>query len=125
VKVLCGTDVLEIERMRKAVVRSPALVERIFCPLEISYADAHKDPIPYLAARFCAKEAVMKLLGSGIGVISFREVEVVRTPSRRPKVELSGRAAIVAEELGVTSIDLSISHSHSVAVATAVAMVQG
>ncbi len=124
VRVLCGTDIIELSRMGAVLERRPRLLERLFDPTETRYARAHADPTPYLAARFCAKEAVMKLLGRGIGSINFRDIVVVRESMQRPKIELTGSAARLAVELGLKDLDVSLSHSETMAMAMVVGIIE-
>jgi phosphopantetheine--protein transferase-like protein len=117
-----GTDLVEIERFRLAMRRRPRLDQRLFSDDERAYADRFRDTAPRLAARFAAKEAVMKALGVGLGAFKLRDVEVVRRRSGAPKVALHGKAAVLAEERGVTGWQLSLTHSDSMAMAVAVAL---
>ena len=116
-----GIDAVDIDRLRRALVRRPALAERLFTDAERAYAGRVSDPGPRLAARFAAKEAVVKALGVGIGAVSWRDVEVVRADSGAPGVSLAGRAAALAEGRGVERWHLSLSHTDSLAVAAVVA----
>jgi holo-[acyl-carrier protein] synthase len=117
-----GTDLVEIERFRLAVQRRARLPERLFSDDERSYAFRHRDPVPRLAARFAAKEAVMKALGVGLGAFKLRDVEVVRNRGGAPMVGLHGKAVVLAEERGVASWHLSLTHSESMAMAVAIAV---
>jgi holo-[acyl-carrier protein] synthase len=117
-----GTDLVEIERFRVAVERRARLPERLFSDDERAYAFRHRDPVPRLAARFAAKEAVMKALGVGLGAFKLRDVEVVRRRSGAPVVGLYGKAAVLADERGVSSWHLSLTHSESMAMAVAIAL---
>lgn len=117
-----GTDLVEIERFRLAMQRRASLPERLFSEDERAYAFRHRDPAPRLAARFGAKEAVMKALGVGLGAFKLRDVEVVRRPSGAPVVALYGKAAALAEERGVTDWHLSLTHTDLVAMAVAIAL---
>jgi holo-[acyl-carrier protein] synthase len=117
-----GTDLVEIERFRLAMQRRARLPERLFSDDERSYAFRHRDPVPRLAARFAAKEAVMKALGVGLGAFKLRDVEVVRKRGGAPMVGLHGKAAVLADERGVTSWHLSLTHSESMAMAVAIAV---
>ncbi len=115
--VRSGLDLLEVERLRAALERHPELRARIFTPAELAYCESKADPVVSLAARFAAKEAVGKLLGSG--VLTWLEIEV--TPER--SVRLRGRTAALAASLGVADIALSLTHTGSLAAASAVALV--
>ena len=116
-----GTDLVEIDRFRLAMARRARLPERLFSDDERAYAFRHHDPVPRLAVRFAAKEAVMKALGVGLGAFKLRDVEVVRRRGGAPAVGLYGKAVVLAEEHGVTSWHLSLTHSDSMAMAVAVA----
>jgi holo-[acyl-carrier protein] synthase len=111
-----GIDLLEIERLERALERRPRLAERLFSEAERAYAAGRARPTMHLAARFCAKEAVAKALG--LTAWSFRDVEVVATEGP-PEVRLSGSAARRAAELGV-SASISLTHTSSLAAAVAV-----
>jgi holo-[acyl-carrier protein] synthase len=116
-----GVDVVEIERFRTSLARTPSLRERLFTPSELEYAAAKADPVPSLAARFAAREAAMKAMGLGLGAFGFHDVSVARAPSGAPSLVVVGRAAELAHELGVLRWHLSVSHSDLVAVAYVVA----
>jgi holo-[acyl-carrier protein] synthase len=111
-----GIDLLEIDRLERALERRPALAERLFTDAELAYARGRGRPGQHLAARFCAKEAVAKALG--LTAWAFRDVEVVAGPGA-PEVRLSGAAAARAEELGVTAL-VSLTHTDTTAAAAAV-----
>jgi holo-[acyl-carrier protein] synthase len=112
-----GLDLLEIERLERALERRPRLAERLFTDGERAYAAARARPGQHLAARFCAKEAVAKALA--LEALSFRDVEVVGDggPAR---VRLHGAAARRAAELGV-EVQVSLTHTGAQAAAVAVA----
>src|SRR5918999_3529697 len=116
-----GTDLVEIERFRLAVQRRARLPERLFSDDERAYAFRHRDPVPRLAARFGAKEAVMKALGVGLGAFKLRDVEVARRKGGAPELVLRGKAAALAETRGVTGWHLSLTHTDSMAMAVAIA----
>lgn len=115
-----GTDVVDLERFRLALRRTPGMVARVFTEEERSYADRKRDPAERLAARFAVKEATMKALGVGLGAFRFHDVEVVRAPSGEPSLRLSGRAAVLAERRRITRWRVSISHSGLIALAVVV-----
>lgn len=107
-----GIDLLEIERLERALERHPRLAERVFTATELSYARARARPGRHLAARFAAKEAVVKALGtSGLGL---REIEIVA--GEPPRVRLEGRAAAAA---GGREVSVSLTHSRESAAAVA------
>ena len=114
-----GLDIAEIDRIEQALTRHGApILERLFTPAEVSYCESHKNRSERYAARFAAKEAAMKALGTGWGRgVRWRDIEVVREPSGRPTLRLEGAAREVAARLGVKRISVSISHSGNLAVA--------
>jgi holo-[acyl-carrier protein] synthase len=105
--------------------RRPTIVERVFTPGELAYAETANDPAPHLAARFAAKEAVLKALGVGMGAVGWRDMEVVRADGGAPSLSLTGRAAVLGHERGVTRWHVSLSHTDTVAVASVVAEAGG
>jgi ADP-dependent NAD(P)H-hydrate dehydratase / NAD(P)H-hydrate epimerase len=106
-----GFDLVEIGRFRAALRRHPRLLERLFTAAELEYCLAHADPVPYLAARFAAKESVGKSLGRG--VTSWPEIEIAAGPQRL--VRLRGRAAALAAESGVRCFVVSLTHTATTA----------
>ena len=113
-----GVDIIEISRIAATVDRwGDRFLGRIYTQGELDYCRGRS---PQLAARFAAKEAVMKALGTGLRGVGWRDIEVVRRRGRAPTVRLHGRAADVSERLAVTEIALSISHSREYAVASVV-----
>jgi holo-[acyl-carrier protein] synthase len=112
-----GIDLLEIDRLERALERTPRLAERLFTPGEREYAASRGRPGQHLAARFCAKEAVAKALG--VESWNFHEVEVIGTGGP-PRIKLSGTAAERAAELGV-QIEVSLTHTDHEAAAVAIA----
>lgn len=109
-----GIDLLEIDRLERALQRHPRLAERVFSEAERQYAEARARPARHLAARFAAKEAVVKALGLQ-GGFGFREIEVVA--GEPPRVRLSGAAAKAAKN---DRIELSLTHSRDYAAAVAI-----
>jgi holo-[acyl-carrier protein] synthase len=116
-----GVDVVEIERFRRSLARTPSMRERLFTPIELAYVAPQADPVPSLAARFAAREAVMKSLGLGLGAFGFHDVWVERAESGAPSLAFAGRAAELAAEAGVQRWHLSLTHSELVAVAYVIA----
>lgn len=110
-----GVDAVDVERFRQSLARTPGLATRLFTAGELAYVAGKRDPAPSLAARFAAKEAVMKALGVGLGAFGFHDVEVVRAPSGEPSLVLRGRAAELAGP--GRSLRLSLTHTALVAVA--------
>lgn len=116
-----GLDLVEVDRFRRAIAGHPRLEGRLFTPAEIAYCHERGKPILHFAARFAAKEAVGKLLGTG--VLCWREIEVVsEAAGAAPAVALSGKTAQRAGELGVAEIRVSLSHVDSLAGACVVAV---
>lgn len=117
-----GVDVVEVARVSRALEKHGERLEnRIFTAEERSACAGRVDRDLALAARFAAKEACLKALGTGwAGGVSFRQVEVQRDAAGRPSLLLHGRAAETAADLGVTATHLSLSHQPSVAVAVVV-----
>jgi len=117
-----GVDAVDLDRFRLVLGRRRHLAERVFTEGERADARASADPVPRLAARFAAKEAVMKALGVGLGAFALAEVEVVRDDrSGAPSLVLHGSAADRARSAGVARWHLSLSHSGLVALAMVVA----
>jgi len=112
-----GVDVVDIERFRRSLERTPSMRERLFTQVELDYVAPKADPMPSLAARFAAREAVMKALDLGLGAFGFHEAWVDVEPSGAPKLVLVGRARELAVDRGVTRWLLSISHDGPIAIA--------
>lgn len=119
-----GVDMIEVVRIERAMMRwGDAFVRRLYTPTEIARADrSAAGRGARLAARFAAKEAVMKALGIGWRRMSWREIEIVNDAQGRPGVQLHGAALRVAQEQGVASVLVTVSHTHDHAVANAVAL---
>jgi holo-[acyl-carrier protein] synthase len=118
-----GIDLIEVERIQAAIERHGArFLERIYTPGEL--AECGDSPTS-LAARFAAKEAVSKALGTGIGPINWCEVEVLHGPAREPLLRLHGEAARLAQERRLTAWSISLSHTRTHAIAMVVALGDG
>jgi holo-[acyl-carrier protein] synthase len=117
-----GVDLCEVPRIEAAIARyGSRFLERIFTAREIAYADRKANRFERYAARFAAKEAGMKALGTGWhGGIAWRDFEVVNLPSGRPTLNFHGRAAEVAAQLGVRHVTLSLTHTKEQALAMVV-----
>jgi len=123
VKLATGVDLVDIERFKGVIERhGDRFLQRVFTPQELDEVGAN---ITSLAGRFAAKEAVAKALGTGIGAVSWREVEILRGPQRQPLLRLHGEAARLAGELCLQHWALSLSHTHTHAVASVVATGDG
>src|SRR5438105_12704304 len=117
--VTVGTDLIEIERIRRALSRHERFRERCFTEAERAYCESRPNPAQSYAGRFAGKEAVGKALGFGVArAFAWREVEIAGRP--KPSVTLSGRVAAWAERAGAGAIDLSMTHSRELANAVAV-----
>jgi holo-[acyl-carrier protein] synthase len=118
-----GTDLIEIERIERSFARfGEAFLHRVYTPGEIAYCMRKRNAAESLAARFAAKEAGAKALGTGISRgVSWREFEVRRAPGQRPELHLSGRAQEIATHLGIRRVSLTLSHSRLLSIAFVVA----
>ena len=115
-----GADLIEIQRVRRALERYPSFRERCFTEAERAYCDSRPNPAQHYAARFAAKEAIGKSIGFGVArAFAWPEVEIAGRP--KPSVTLSGRMRAWAERVGADEIDVSMSHSRELATAVAVA----
>jgi holo-[acyl-carrier protein] synthase len=119
--VRIGTDLIEIERIRRALER-PGFRDRCFTAAEQEYCESKRNPAESYAARFCGKEAVGKALGCGVR-FTWKEIEIVGR--RKPGVTLSGKTLAYAERVKLRKLDVSMTHSHTMAGATAVAELEG
>lgn len=117
-----GTDIVEISRIRHMLERHGShFIERCFTQPEIDYAMKHRDSAVRYAGRWAAKEAVVKVLGTGfVQGITFHDVEIVSLHTGQPTVRLSGEAAGIAARLGIQNVLLTISHAREYATATAI-----
>lgn len=123
-----GLDLVDVDRVERALARTPGLVTRLFTPRERAYCESGRAPTARaqrFAARFAAKEAVMKALGVGLGGIGWRDVEVRRADDGRPSLWVTGRAAELATLLGVAHWSVSLTHTATVAGAVVVASGRG
>jgi holo-[acyl-carrier protein] synthase len=110
-----GVDILEIDRLRESILRhGERFLDRIFTQNEI-YETGKK--VESLAVRFAAKEAVSKALGTGIGKISWKDVEILRGDGNQPILRLLGKAEVIAKELGITTWSITLSHTSNLAIA--------
>jgi holo-[acyl-carrier protein] synthase len=114
-----GLDIAEIDRIEAAITRHGApFLERVYTAREVAYCESHKGKFERYAARFAAKEAAMKALGTGWRHgVRWRDIEVAREPSGKPSLNLAGVAREFAERMGVKNISLTITHSGNLALA--------
>lgn len=117
-----GVDMVSVDRMKTVIARTPAFVPKVFTDQERAYCDKTAKPHAHYAARFAAREAVLKALGCGFKGVRFSDVEVVRSDDGRPQVVLHNKAKQIADEQGIIAIHLSLSFSGDVAVANALAV---
>lgn len=118
-----GVDLAEVERVRRSVERfGGRFLERVFTEGERAYAGDGPRCHEHLAARFAAKEAVFKALGTGWAQgVGWTDIEVVREASGRPALVLHGKAREMAEALGVRNWHLSLTHTGTMAMASVIA----
>lgn len=116
-----GVDAVDVERFRSSLARTPTMRDRLFTAVELAYVAPKADPVPSLAARFAAREAVMKAMGVGLGAFGFHDVWVERAESGEPSLVVTGPAADLARARGISDWHLSITHTAIVAIAYVVA----
>lgn len=114
-----GLDIAEVDRIEAAITRHGApFLERLFTPSEVAYCERHKNRYERYAARFAAKEAAMKALGTGWRHgVRWRDIEVANEKGGKPALRLQGVAREIADRLGVRTVALSITHSGNLALA--------
>lgn len=113
-----GIDLVDVARLARALERTPRLVGRLFTPSECAYCDTARHPdqrAQRYGARFAAKEAVMKVLGVGLGGIDWQDVEVSRSDRGEPRLGVTGRAQALAAQRGGTRWLLSLTHTDATA----------
>ena len=117
-----GIDIAEVPRIAESIERfGQRFLRRIFTEGEIQYCDSKANRVERYAARFAAKEAAMKALGTGWSRgVRWRDIEVVRPPGGRPTIKLNGKAAEFAEKLNARNIALSLSHTPEQAIASVI-----
>ena len=119
-----GIDLVDCARLGRAIDRhGRRFLERVFTPAELAYCLGKKRQLEHLAGRFAAKEAVLKVLGTGWrNGISWTQIELRNAPSGRPGVRLTGRCRQIADQIGLGRIAVSISHTATHAIASAVGL---
>jgi holo-[acyl-carrier protein] synthase len=116
-----GVDIVEIDRIEQSLAKRPErFLQRLFTPLEQEYCLSKSSSSMYFAGRFAAKEAVLKVLGTGLRNIKWTEIEITKDDLGMPHVRLSGKAEALARRQEISKILVSISHSRNYAVAQAV-----
>jgi holo-[acyl-carrier protein] synthase len=121
VRISAGVDLVDVWRVSRLAAQ-PAGMSGVLTERELSYCGGRPRPAEHMAARFAAKEAVLKAFGTGLAEgIRWTDVEILNDPTGRPTVELHGRAAELAADHGLRVIDISLSHTAHLAIAHAVA----
>lgn len=115
-------DLVEIGRIERALDRSPGFAERVFTDYEHRYCLDSVNPAERFAARFAAKEAVLKVLGTGLGGTSFRSIEVRSLESGQPTITVGGSGAVLAEQFGIVGWMVTLTHSDLTAGAVVVGL---
>ena len=121
-----GIDLVDFERIEQMLERhEDRFLDRVFTSAEQAYANSNRDSTQTLAGRFAAKEAILKLMGTGWrGKIAWTDIEVLNNPSGQPEVTVRGEVEKIARRLGVKQISVSITHTANFAIASAVALVR-
>jgi len=121
-----GIDLVDCPRIEEMIKRhGERFIDRIFTAAEQAYAEANKDRIEKLAGRFAAKEAILKLMGTGWrGKIAWTDIEIINNSVGQPEVNLAGEVEKLADKLGIKHISVSITHTANFAIASAVALTQ-
>lgn len=119
-----GIDLVDVERIDRSLTEyADRFRDRVFTKLESDYCGDSRRPAPHFAARFAAKEAVLKAIGTGWrSGIAWTDIEVVNGPSGAPSIRLSGQANLIAQSLGITNWLISLSHTSTTAMASAIAV---
>ncbi|MBN1362279.1 MAG: holo-ACP synthase [Sedimentisphaerales bacterium] len=119
-----GIDLVDFPRIEAMIDRyGEHFLARVFTETEQAYARANRNPVEKYAGRFAAKEAILKLVGTGWrGKIAWTDIEVTNNPAGQPEVTLSGEVQRIAQSLGIDRISLSITHTANFAIASAVAV---
>lgn len=117
-----GIDIIEVERIRTSFEKfGERFVNRILHPAEIAYCLSHKNPAPFIAARFAAKEAISKAFGTGIGAaLGWHDMEVCRKESGEPYVVLHGKGKELLEKRNARVVHISLSHTQNYAAVVAI-----
>jgi holo-[acyl-carrier protein] synthase len=121
-----GIDLVDCPRIEQMIQRhGERFIKRVFTAAEQAYAQANKNDVEKLAGRFAAKEAILKLMGTGWrGKIAWTDIEIVNNAAGQPEVTLSGEVGKIADKLGINHVSVSITHTANFAIASAVALAQ-
>jgi holo-[acyl-carrier protein] synthase len=119
-----GIDLVDCPRIEQMIRRhGERFIKRVFTAAEQAYAEKNKNEIEKLAGRFAAKEAVLKLMGTGWrGKIAWTDIEIINNSAGQPEVTLAGEVRKIADRLGIEHISVSITHTANFAIASAVAL---
>ncbi len=119
-----GIDIVECARLDELIARhGQRFLDRIFTSAELDYCMNRRRQIEHLAGRFAAKEAILKVIGTGWrDEISWKDMEIINDSAGKPEINLKGKTAEIAQQLGIKKIILSISHTEKYAVASAIAI---
>ena len=116
-----GIDIIETERVAKKIAKEKGFREFVFSELEINYCESNKNKVEHYAARFAAKEALLKAIGTGFSVnYVLKEIEIMNDKMGRPSFSFKGETKINIEAKGILQIHLSMSHQKNIACATVV-----
>ena len=121
-----GIDLVDCPRIEQMIERhGERFIKRVFTATEQAYAEKNKNEVEKLAGRFAAKEAVLKLVGTGWrGRIAWTDIEIINNAAGQPEVTLGGEVKKIADKLGIKHISVSITHTANFAIASAVALAE-
>ncbi len=121
-----GIDLIECDRIAKVLENhGQRFLHRVLTPAERELAGKYKNPVPFIAGRWAAKEAILKMIGTGWrGKIAWTDIEVINNAMGQPEVTLTGEVKNIAEKLGISHVSVSITHTANFAIASAVALAQ-
>jgi holo-[acyl-carrier protein] synthase len=121
-----GIDLVDCPRIEQMIQRhGERFIKRVFTDAEQSYAEKNKNEVEKLAGRFAAKEAILKLMGTGWrGRIAWTDIEIINNAAGQPEVTLDGEVRKIADRLGIKHVSVSITHTANFAIASAVALAQ-
>jgi holo-[acyl-carrier protein] synthase len=125
-KIVQGIDLVDFPRIEQMFERhGQRFMDRVYTEAEQNYANANKNKMEKLAGRFAAKEAILKLLGTGWrGKIAWTDIEIINNEMGQPLVKISGQVKQIADKLGISEISVSITHTANFAIASAVALTE-
>lgn len=111
-----GTDIIEVERIERKLIKESGLKSTLFTPLEISYCESKRFPHQHFAARFAAKEAFFKALGTGWRYgMRYQEIEIINTDLGKPEITVTGKVLEVINKHNINNIQVSLSHLKDIA----------